>query len=143
MEEIWKPIKGYENLYQVSNLGNVKSLKTEKNLYYTKSGKSKKYLRVGLFKNKKRTMFSIHRLVAETFIPNPNNLEQVNHKDEKPNNNCVNNLEWVSCKENINYGTKIIRTKSSNLLYYLKRDYSYREDIIEIAEKLNAMIKEL
>lgn len=141
--EIWKDIKNYEGLYQVSNFGNVRSLRTNKNLYYSKSGKDKKYLKVGLFKNRKRVMAYIHRLVAETFIDNPNNLEQVNHKDENSKNNCIDNLEWISCKENINYGYRNLKAKSTSMLYYIKKDLKDRKDIIEIAEKLNKLIKEL
>lgn len=107
-KEIWKDIQGYEGLYQVSNLGNVKNkiqpyLKQEK--IYKKFSNSNGYLFVGLRKDKKRKFKYIHRLVAEAFIPNPNNLPQINHKDENKQNNCVNNLEWCTNKYNQNYGT--------------------------------------
>ena len=107
--EIWKDITGYEGLYQVSNLGNVKSLN------YNKTGKEKilkggkgkdGYLQVVLCKEDKRKTHTIHRLVATAFIDNPNNLPQVNHIDENNTNNCVDNLEWCNCKYNINYGTR-------------------------------------
>lgn len=107
--EIWKDIEGYEGLYQVSNFGNVKSLN------YNRTGKekilkSKKdkdgYLQFSLCKNGKVKHFKTHRLVALAFIPNLENLPQVNHKDENKENNHVDNLEWVSPKENINYGTR-------------------------------------
>ena len=119
MEEIWKDIKGYENLYQVSNLGNIKSLKKlvncgikinskvfkkEKNLKYLISGTG--YPFVTLYKNKIGKMFLVHRLVAETFIPNPNNYKIVNHIDENPKNCNVNNLEWCTQSYNINFGTR-------------------------------------
>lgn len=117
MEEIWRDIKGYEDLYQVSNLGRVKSL--DRYIYYTngrirlyrgqilKTAKDTHgYLKITLCKDTKHTTCLIHRLVAEAFIQNLNNLPQVNHKDEfAKDNNCVDNLEWVTCKENINYGT--------------------------------------
>lgn len=107
MQEIWKDIKGYEGKYQISNLGNVKSLNynkigVEKLLSFWKS----KYLYVNLYKNNKGKTFKVHTLVAEAFIPNPNNYPQVNHKDENKHNNCVNNLEWCTAKYNCNYGTR-------------------------------------
>lgn len=108
MEEIWKDIKNYEGLYQVSTLGNVKSLNfkhtgKEKILKLTKN--SSGYLNVGLCKDGKRKGFLVHRLVAETFIPNPDNLKQVNHLSERKTENNVKNLEWVTAKYNVNYGT--------------------------------------
>ena len=111
MKEIWKDIKGYEKLYQVSNLGNVRRIKfinnrTQKDkIKMLKLIKDKKgYLKINLWKNNKSKMFLVHRIVAETFILNPNNLPQVNHKDENKSNNCVENLEWCSQKYNNNYG---------------------------------------
>lgn len=112
MIEIWQDIKGYEGKYQVSNLGRVKSLN------YNKSGKehilkygmnTQGYLNVCLCKNKLGKTFAVHRLVAEAFIENPDNLPQVNHIDEDKHNNCVYNLEWCNSKYNNNYGTHIQR----------------------------------
>ena len=102
MEE-WRGIKGYEGLYQVSNLGRVKTIKTNKirKLEKVRSG----YLRVMLYKNNKSERFLVHRLVAEAFISNPNSLPEVNHKDENKLNNTVENLEWCSRTYNVNYGT--------------------------------------
>jgi hypothetical protein len=104
--EIWKDIKGYEGLYQVSNLGRVKSLgnsksKKEKILKPFKRGRG--YLTVKLFNNNKKKQIFIHRLVAETFIDNPDNLPQVNHKDENKQNNLLDNLEWCTNKDNARY----------------------------------------
>ena len=114
MKEIWKDIKGYEKLYQVSNLGNVRRIKfinnrTQKDkIKMLKLIKDKKgYLKINLWKNNKSKMFLVHRIVAETFILNPNNLPQVNHKDENKSNNCVENLEWCSKKYNNNYGNRL------------------------------------
>lgn len=108
MNEIWKDVKGYENLYQVSNLGRVKSLFYWSNIY------NKYFPREKILKNNvlkygylnvrlKGVTKSVHRLVAETFIPNPNNLPEVNHKDENPSNCRVDNLEWCTHKYNVQY----------------------------------------
>lgn len=116
MEEIWKDMVGYESLYQISNLGNVKCLpKYIYSLGYPELRKEKPlkahinrygYLQVCLSKNKKIKTIYVHRLVAQTFIPNPNNLPCVNHKDEDKTNNRVENLEWCTHKYNNNYGTR-------------------------------------
>lgn len=117
MQEIWKDIKDYEGLYQISNLGNVKVLdrKIKNNYnYFVRKEKilklcvSKKdgYVYVCLTKNNKGKTVKVHRLVAKAFIPNPNNLPQVNHKDEDKTNNCVDNLEWCTSLYNNNYGTR-------------------------------------
>ena len=107
--EDWRDIRGYEGLYQVSNLGRVKSLgnnksKKEKILkpYLNKDG----YSLINLYKKGKIKNFQVHRLVAEAFIPNVNNYLQVNHKDENRTNNKVDNLEWCTHKYNLNYGTR-------------------------------------
>ena len=112
MTEIWKDIKDYEGYYQISNLGRVKSLsRLVDNRYYNKECilkprlHLKGYHLVALSKNGKITGHSVHRLVAETFIENPDNLPEVNHKDEDKTNNCVDNLEWCTKKYNSNYGT--------------------------------------
>lgn len=103
--EIWKDCKGYEDLYQISNQGRVWSVKRQK--YLKPLLNTKGYLYVGLqSKNGKRKTEYIHRLVAIAFIDNPNNLPQVNHKDEDRQNNCVDNLEWCDSKYNNNYGSR-------------------------------------
>lgn len=111
--EEWRPICGYEGLYEVSSLGKVKSLKFGKEKIL-KFGKNKKgYFRVGLSKDKKREFCSVHRLVANAFIPNPNNLPTVNHIDENKENNVVDNLEWMNMKQQVNHGTCIQRRVAS------------------------------
>lgn len=100
--ETFLSVPGYEGLYEVSNLGNVKSLRSGKLL---KQSSNKGYKYVSLTKEGKSRGFGVHRLVALTFIPNPENLPEVNHKDETHDNNCVENLEWISKKGNRNYGT--------------------------------------
>lgn len=119
MQEIWKDIKNYEGLYQVSNLGNVRSLNRirkngkKENQFYLHKGKTLKpavqsvgYKFVVLCKNGKSKGYRVHRLVAETFIENPNNYNCINHKDENRLNNCVDNLEWCTIAYNNTYGTK-------------------------------------
>ena len=110
--EIWKPIKGFEGLYEVSNMGNVRSLDRyvmNGNRCCLLKGKPKKayfistgYLMVDLCKNSQRTHYLIHRLVAEAFIPNPSNLPCIDHINTIKTDNMVENLRWCSCKENMN-----------------------------------------
>lgn len=118
MIEIFKDIEGYEGLYQISNYGSVKALgngnsnnSKEKILKPTKDKKG--YLRVDLSKQGKRKQYQVHRLVAQAFIDNPNNYEEVNHKDENKTNNKVENLEFCDRKYNANYGTAIERSTLS------------------------------
>ena len=114
MKEEYKDIEGYENLYQISSLGNVKSLNKRKGRILKPAKNNKGYLRVGLCKQGKRKMYLVHRLVTSAFIENPNNLPQVNHKDEDKTNNAVENLEFCDAKYNNNYGTRNIRAAESN-----------------------------
>lgn len=106
MNEVWKDVVGYEGLYQVSNFGNVKSLhyarrNIERNLVPKCNNSGR--LWVELFFGGKKKCMLIHRLVAMAFLPNPDGLPQVNHKDENPKNNCVENLEWCTCEYNNAY----------------------------------------
>lgn len=115
LEEVWKPIEGYEGLYEVSNFGIVKSLR--KDVKCNKSIRRQEeiimspqkdmfgYLKVQLRKNGTIKTVKIHRLVAIAFIPNPNQYRCINHKDEDKTNNHVSNLEWCTHKYNANYGT--------------------------------------
>lgn len=136
MQEIWKDVKGYEGLYQVSNLGNVKSLKTNKNLYYSKAGN---YYRVGLYKGK-RGMHSIHRLVAESFIPNPENKPCVNHIDTNTFNNNASNLCWCSYKENNNWKHRQIKSKTSSLVWYVNKFYGDDEELVNLCNKIKEKV---
>ena len=166
MEEIWKDIKGYEGLYQVSNLGRVKSLKrvvvrnnnrpllVEEKILKPHILKKGKYLRIGLTKNGIRKMYLVHRLVSEAFIPNPNNYQQVNHKDENTSNNCVSNLEYCDVLYNNNYGTrnKRISEKHKGVLFSeehkkkLSKALTNRSDkskpVLQIDKNTNEIIAE-
>ena len=114
--EVWKDIPDYEGLYQVSNLGRIKSLN------FNKTGKEKimkprtgnRYYMTALWKNGIRKDYLLHRIVAETFIPNPENKPFINHKDENCFNNSINNLMWCTHKENMNWGTRNERISKVN-----------------------------
>ena len=136
--EIWKDIKGYEKLYQVSNLGRVRSIThtrkngKERNHICVSKGKiltpgkdSSGYMLVVLSKYGKTKSYRIHRLVADTFLKNKNNLKCVNHKDEDKTNNNVNNLEWCTHKYNNNYGTKPQRISKANSVRVNQYDKDY------------------
>ena len=99
--EIWKDVIDYEGIYQISNLGNLKNIKTNKIISKTKNGSG--YLLVGLIKNSKIKTFRFHRLLAIHFIPNPLNLLCVNHIDSNKLNYSLNNLEWVTHRENVSH----------------------------------------
>lgn len=129
--EIWKDIKGFEGRYQVSNMGRVRSLdmtwltynwKRQGLMECKRKGKILKpktkrngYFSVCLRDGVRKEFHSIHRIVAETFIPNPNNLPQINHKDEDKSNNRVDNIEWCTAKYNSNYGTRKARIREYHI----------------------------
>ena len=114
MKEIWKSIAGYEGIYEVNNFGKVKRLPQ---IYHNRKFKEKAlnicynpgtgYEYVSLRKNKHNKNYSVHRLVAQAFIPNPNNYSDVNHKDGNKRNNNVNNLEWCTRSYNLAHAIKI------------------------------------
>ena len=120
MTEQWKTIEGYEGLYEISNTGQVKSLpsivwydnsqghrkRTKQGGILTPKLEKSGYYRIGLRKNGAKKFFAIHRLVATAFVPNPDNLPEVNHKDENKLNNRADNLEWCTTQYNSSYGTR-------------------------------------
>lgn len=113
--EVWKDIKGYEGIYQISSFGRVKRIdgKDERTKWLLSPIKQKRgYLYVCLCKNGKSSNRTIHRLVAEAFIPNKEGLPCVNHKDENKQNNRLDNLEWCTYKYNSNYGSAIKRSST-------------------------------
>lgn len=123
--ERWKDVEGYEGKYQISNFGNVKSISRHIRLQngvlmklpnkILKTMDRNGYRMVNLFMDGKTKSVNVHRLVALSFIPNPNNLPFVNHKDEVRSNNNVSNLEWCSCKYNLNYGTSTERRSQKRM----------------------------
>ena len=109
--EIWKPVKGFEKIYEVSNLGNIRNtrgkiLQTHKN--------NRGYVMVDFTVNKVRTKKLVHRVVMEAFVDNINNYPEVNHKDEDKTNNCLNNLEWCTRSHNKQHSMK---TGTYNKIY--------------------------
>lgn len=134
MKEIWKDIEEYEGIYQVSNLGRVKSVDRLDGSNHRLKGKIKStsirpngYENVILFKNSKRKGHSVHRLVAQAFISNTDNKPEVNHIDENKTNNQASNLEWVTAKENMNHGTRThkVMLKMSKKVYCFETDKTY------------------
>lgn len=141
MKEEWRDIKGWEGFYQISNKGNVKSLPRQVNATSRKGKKYKislqtkflkpsdngcGYLRVLLrdkFTGRSKNMY-LHRLVASAFIPNPNGLSDVHHKDGNPYNNKVENLAWLSHKDNLTQPERLERMSAS-----LKNFYSAKKEV--------------
>lgn len=147
-EEIWKPIDGYEGIYEVSNLGRVKSLKKivlfrfpDKKRFipdriFKKSVNVYGYIIVSLHLNLKIKQFRVHRLVARAFIPNPENKPYVNHIDGNKQNNRVDNLEWCTAQENSIHAVKsgLLRNSSlrGDLHNSLKLKFKQVEEIREL-----------
>lgn len=114
---IWKDIKDYEGLYQINNYGEIKSLHNYRGKGNILTPIIKRgYYEIGLRKNGIRKWHLVHRLVANAFIPNSNNLPQINHKDENKLNNDINNLEWCTVKYNNCYGSRLKRVSNTNKL---------------------------
>lgn len=148
-KEVWRDIKGYEGIYQVSNLGRVKSLQREVNNTHCSKRtineailsvkrESHQYNYVTLHRNNKGKRAYIHRLVAQEFIPNPNNYSEVNHKNEIKKDNRVENLEWCSRKYNINYGTgkrRMVESRNAHNKWNAERKvYMYDKEGVFVKE---------
>ncbi len=135
-QEIWKDIPGYEGFYIISNFGTIKSLARNIPSIQVRRGKriefvrkkfesiltpnknSKGYLKVKLYKDNTKKLFSVHRLVGIAFIPNPYNLPEINHKDGDKENNYFENLEWCSTLENLRHARKTGLNKGKKRLYF-------------------------
>ena len=145
MKEIWKPVVGYEGFYEVSNIGRVRSLarivecndgrkRKIKDRTLKSSRNNGGYYGITLHKDGCTKFVNIHRIVAEAFVPNPLEKEEVNHKDENPSNNHASNLEWVTHKENINYGTRTERAREATTKLQGKAVQQFSKDGKLVAE---------
>ena len=140
-------IKGYEGLYSVTKDGKIYSHIKKR---FLKQSIKNGYTSVNLYKNKKYKTYRVHRLVAETYIPNLNNYPQVNHKDENRSNNSVENLEWCTSSYNINYGNRnknfsqCIRCLETNRIYpsqnAIARDLGVAQGCVSYAIKNNKSV---
>lgn len=127
---MWKPVKGFEERYEVSSDGEIASLPRDykygviANRTILKADIARGYKRVTLFKNGRRYRKLVHIIVAETFLDNPENKPMVNHKDENKLNNAVENLMWCTAKENSNWGTcsERISKKVSKAVFQFDKD---------------------
>ena len=144
MEEEWRPVKGYEGLYEVSNMGRVKSLYYGKERIMRTPDNSTGYRNVELARQTPKRKL-VHRLVAEAFIPNPMNLPVVNHLDGDKHNDCVFNLEWCTKKENTNHAIKTglmkITTNPKPIMAYRSGKFvGTFKSMAECANELNCKI---
>ncbi|WP_260301600.1 NUMOD4 motif-containing HNH endonuclease [Schleiferilactobacillus harbinensis] len=152
MIEKWKDIEHYEGIYQVSNLGRVRSIPRVDGIGHPWHGKVLKptpqrngYLNVSLLDGHgNRKKMRVHRLVAQAFVPNPNNYQEVNHLDECRTNNCASNLEWCTTQQNLNYGTRSKKQsqsmKNNPIVIHRLRGYakSQRKPVLQIT--LNGLL---
>ena len=143
MKEIWKDIEGYEGIYQVSNLGNIYSIKRSK----IKSIRQiKGYSMVNLCNNYKERLTSVHRLIAIHFIPNIENKSQINHINGIKNDNRIENLEWCTSKENIHHAHKLgLKNKNRKLtsddVLNLRKDHINNISNKDLSIKYNIHIR--
>lgn len=148
MKEKWKDVKGFEGIYQISNLGNVRNIKTSK--FLKPSPNKSGYLRVNLSRKDKIKACYVHRLVATAFLEKVTSKEEVNHKDVVKSNNCVKNLEWVNRKENVQHSHSLgINEKNqvkgsrvgisilteSDVIFIKKNQYKYKKN--ELSKMFN------
>ena len=144
--EIWKEVYGFDILYEVSNLGNVRTRYMTDRGYTSEYHECKPldngngYLRFNWRSNNKNRTVYVHRLVAQAFLDNPNGYSEVNHKDENKSNNCVDNLEWCSHVYNQNYGTaKIRRAEKTRVKVKCNETGIIYPSLDEAAEDMNVV----
>lgn len=139
MKEIWKDIEGYEGLYQVSTKGRVMKLARE---FYRSNGciirykqrilqlqkRKDGYIGVSLLRMYKKQSFLVHRLVAKAFIPNPDNLKYINHKNEIKTDNCVENLEWCTSSYNNSYGTHTKKIEEKRRIH----NFTHKSPVVQM-----------
>lgn len=132
--EIWKDIEGYEGFYQINCNGHVKSLRTGKTL---KPGTINGYYSITLCVNFLHKSFLVHRLIAKSFIPNPDNKPCINHKDGNRKNNALDNLEWCTQLENVRHAFRngLVNTSAGEKHY---RSRLKKEDVLDIIRLVNA-----
>ena len=143
--EEWRPVAGYEGLYEVSNFGRVRSLERDcitgrggvhhlKEKYLILNKKKTGYFEVCLFKNGLRKYHLVHRIVAQAFLPNQNNYAEINHKDENKQNNTVWNLEWCDSTYNKKYGSRTAKAnkkhKTTEIKHLPVKQYSLNNTFI-------------
>lgn len=151
-QEIWKDVVGYEGLYQVSNLGRVKSIRgrrpsrdnpsNRKDVIMASHSGAARYLGVSLRKEGNSRTKTVHRLVAQAFLPNPLGFPCVNHKDENPLNNRVENLEWCTQEYNANHGSansKRSQSNSKHAPYYGKEICAFNKNGEFVGQYASAM----
>lgn len=139
--EEWKDIRNYGSLYKISNYGRVKSLKRNTTFDRILKNNIKKYCYVSLSKNGILEYKRVNRLVAEAFIPNPNNLPEVNHRDEDKLNNNVSNLEWCTHKYNCNYGSRNERMVITQRKKVAQYDLDY--NLLKVWDSLSDIKRDL
>jgi hypothetical protein len=144
--ENFKDIIGYKSEYQISNLGRVRSLK--RHIILKQSTKYTRYCQVTLTKNNKRKRYNVHRLVAIMFIENLDNFPDVNHKDENPYNNCVDNLEWCTITYNNTYGHRIEKMVDKKSIHIAQLDVNGKyiktwRNMSDVGRKFNVSVSSI
>lgn len=152
MKEIWKDVKGYEGLYKVSNLGNIKRILFINNKVIKKQDKllkpqinKRNRIYITLYKEGKKKNCIVHRLIAEAFIPNPNNYPEVNHIDGNSLNNNVNNLEWCTKKYNCKHAydnnlSKLKKYNENNKKNIIRNDGIIYDSAYSASKDLNVNV---